>query len=72
MHRQSAERYGGIFHVSAGQETGTVKTVALLFRNHSLLCDRGGHRRQSVHALRHSHDLGVGGMSSGQLLYDVF
>ena len=65
-------RYGGIFHVSAGQETGTVKTVALLFRNHSFLCDRGGHRRQSVHALRYSHDLGVGGMSSGQLLYDVF
>ena len=48
------------------------KRLALLFRNHSFLCDRGGHRRQSVHALRHSHDLGVGGMSSGQLLYDVF
>ena len=30
------------------------------------------YRRQSVHALRYSHDLGVGGMSSGQLLYDVF
>lgn len=43
-----------------------------IFRNHSFLCDRSRHRRQFVHALRHSHDLGVGGMSSGQLLYDVF
>ena len=72
VHWKSAERHGGIFHVSAGQETGTVKTVALLFRNHSFLCDRSRHRRQFVHALRYSHDLGVGGMSSGQLLYDVF
>ena len=46
------------FSMYLGQETGTiVKTVALLFRNHSFFFAIGAGIRQSVHALQHSHDL---------------